>query len=156
MSPVVGDFYGRAIEPDISTRRFFATSQIAQYRYITGNQEISVLAVKCGKDVHEIHPASHCLRTSRWVVTDEKIFAVRPDFSVTEIQAHKGGDRALIWVWYSNDEFSTPGFLGFRRRFRPDGNYHTFQISVPVTVDIGTARKSLKEFLFVLPQENKK
>ena len=50
---VTGNFYGRAIEPDANTRRFFATSQVAQYRYITGNQEISVLAVKCGKDVHE-------------------------------------------------------------------------------------------------------
>ena len=153
---VTGNFYGRSIEPDSNTRRFFATGKVGQYRYITGNQEISVLAVKCGRDVHEIHPASHCLRTGRWVVTDEKILAVKPDFSVTEIQAHKGNHRALIWVWYSNDEFSTPGFLGFRRRFRPDGNYHTFQISVPVTVDIETSRKTLKEFLSVLPQENEK
>ena len=153
---VMGDFYGRSIEPDINTRQFFATSRIGQYRYITGNQEISVLAVKCGKDVHEIHPASHCLRTSRWIVTDERIHAVKPDFSVTEINACKGNDRALIWVWYSNDEFSTPGFLGFRRRFRPDGNYHTFQISVPVTVDIESSRKTLKKFLSVLQREKEK
>lgn len=151
--PRAGKFYGRAITPDDNTRRFFATGKVAQYRYLAGAQEISVLAVKCGNDVHEIHPASHCLRTSSWVVTDESICFLHPDFAVTEIEAHKGRIRALIWVWYSNDKFSTPGFLGFRRRFRPDGNYHTFQISVPVTEDVGAARKVLKEFVSALPQE---
>lgn len=149
----VGRFYGRNITPDENTKRFFATSQVRQYRYLADHQEISVLAVKCGKNVHEIHPASHCLRTSSWIVTDEKIYSLHPDLAVTEITAHKGNSRALIWVWYSNDKFSTPGFLGFRRRFRPDGNYHTFQISIPVTKDTDSARKILKEFLSVLPQE---
>ncbi len=149
-----GNFYGRPIEPDSKTRQFFATSRVRQYRYLIENQEISVLAVKCGKDVHEIHPASHCLRTSYWIVTDERILMLKPDLAVNEIQAHKGNTNALIWVWYSNEEFSTPGFLGFRRRFRVDGNYHTFQISIPVTANTDAARKILKEFLFALPQEN--
>lgn len=148
-----GRFYGRSIEPDANTKRFFATSKVNQYRYLADAQEISVLAVKCGNDVHEIHPAGHCLRTSRWIVTEEKIFSLRSDFAVTEIEAHKGNSRELVWVWYSNDEFSTPGFLGFRRRFRPDGNYHTFQISVPISRDTDTARKTLKEFVSTLPQE---
>ena len=149
----IGRFWGRDIEPDRNTKKFFATSRVRQYRYIGNEQEISVLAVKCGNNVHEIHPASHCLRTSRWVVTSEKIYSLRRDFAVTEIEAHKGAMRSLIWVWYSDDRFSTPGFLGFRRRFRPDGNYHTFQISVPVTKNIDAARKVLKEFVTVLPQE---
>jgi hypothetical protein len=152
----IGNFYGRSISPDDNTKRFFVTSKVNQYRYLSGEREISVLAVKCGNDVHEIHPASHCLRTSSWVVTEEKIFSLHPDFAVTEIEAYKGNTRALIWVWYSNDEFSTPGFLGFRRRFRIDGNYHTFQISVPITDNIDTARQVLKEFISVLPQENAK
>ena len=85
----IGDFYGRAIEPDNNTRRFFTTSSVQQYRYISDAGELAVLAVKCGKDIHEIHPASHCLRTSRWVVTSEKIVLLRPDFAVTEIEAHR-------------------------------------------------------------------
>ena len=149
-------FFGRSIEPDRDTRKFFATSTVRQFRYIADDQEIAVLAVKCGNDVHEIHPASHCLRTSRWVVTSEKIYSLRRDFAVTEIVAHKGGLRSLIWVWYSNDQFSTPGFLGFRRRFRPNGNFHTFQISIPVTKDIETARKALSDFVSVLTQESAK
>ena len=152
-----GNFYGRELTPDNNTRKFFATSQVQQYRYIADEQEISVLAVKCGKNVHEIHPASHCLRTSRWVVTSETIYSLRRDFAVTEIEANKGNTRSLIWVWYSDDHFSTPGFLGFRRRFRPGGNYHTFQISVQISGNIETARKTLKEFIAALPlQERKK
>ena len=152
----VKQFYGRSIEPDSNTRKFFATSIVRQYRYIGDEHEIAVLAVRCGNDVHEIHPASHCLRTSRWVVTREKMYLLRPDFAVTEIEARKGGTRSLIWVWYSNNQFSTPGFLGFRRRFRPNGNFHTFQISIPVTKDIETARKALTDFVCVLTPESTK
>lgn len=154
--PHAGNFYGRVIEPDENTKRFFASSSVNQYRYLADEFEISVLAVKCGNNVHEIHPASHCLRTSNWVVAEEKIFSLHPDFAVTEIVAAKGNSQALIWVWYSSDEFSTPGFLGFRRRFRSDGNYHTFQISVPINDILDNERRILKEFISVLPQENVK
>ena len=49
-----------------------------------------VLAVKCGGDIHEIHPASHCLRTSSWVVNSEKILYLQDNVAVTEIDAAKG------------------------------------------------------------------
>ena len=150
-----GEFYGRELEPDANTKRFFATSKVNQYRYIADDQEISVLAVKCGNNVHEIHPASHCLRTSSWVVSEEKIHFVYPEFAVTEIKAAKGNNNILIWVWYSDDEFSTPGFLGFRRRFRPNGNYHTFQISVQIKNSTNSARKALRKFVAAMPQEKK-
>ncbi len=151
----VGNFYGRNIEPDSNTRRFFATSEVKLFRYIVNGREVSVLAVRCGNDIHEIHPASHCLRTSRWVVSSEDIYPVYPDFAVTEIDAAKGNRRALFWVWYSSDEFSTPGFLGFRRRFRNNGKYHTFQISIPVVEnDVDSARNILKNFIAELAREN--
>ena len=148
-----GGFYGRHIEPDKNTKRFFATSRVEQYRYIASGEEISVLKVRCGKNIHEIHPASHCLRTSRWVVTSEKMFRLRDDFAVTEIEAHKGNYSALIWVWYSSDEFSTPGFLGFRRKFRNNGKYHTFQISISIGKNVETSRDVLKKFIDSLEQK---
>jgi len=64
----VGDFWGRSIQPDENTKRFFVTSKVNQYRYTKNDIDISVLEVLCGDDIHEIHPASHCLRTSRWNV----------------------------------------------------------------------------------------
>ena len=148
-----GDFYGRKISPDANTQRFFATSSVAQYRYLHRGEEISVLAVRCGKNVHEIHPASHCLRTSRWTVTSEKLFFLREDFAVTEISAVKNRQQTLIWVWYSSDEFSTPGFTGFRRRFKPNGKYHTYQFAVPINKNITVSRKILKDFLTALKEE---
>ena len=148
-----GIFYGRHIEPDKNTKRFFATSHVEQYRYIASGEEISVLKVRCGKNIHEIHPPSHCLRTSRWVVTSEKMLLLKDDLAVTEIEAFKGNYKALIWVWYSSDEFSTPGFLGFRRKFRNNGRYHTFQISIPVRKNVETSRDVLKKFIDSLEQK---
>lgn len=145
-----GDFWGRTIEPDENTKRFFVSSTVRQYRYIKNDVDISVLEVRCGSDIHEIHPASHCLRTSFWTVTSEKILYLQDNFAVTEIDARKGNKRYLTWVWYSSDKFSTPGFLGFRRHFRSGGNYYTYQISAPVYKDVEQSRTELQKFIQVL------
>ena len=146
----VAGFWGRSIVPDENTRRFFASSTVKQYRYTGNDVDISVLAVKCGNDIHEIHPASHCLRTSFWTINSERILYLQDDFAVTEIDAEKGSDHFLIWVWYSSDRFSTPGFLGFRRHFKSGGNYHTWQISTPVYKEISQSRMELRKFIQAL------
>ena len=143
----VGEFWRRNIQPDANTRRFFATSTVKQYRYTGNNIDISVLAVQCGRDIHEIHPASHCLRTSMWTVHSEKLLYLQDNFAVTEIDAQKGNNRILVWVWYSSEKFSTPGFLGFRRHFSRGSNYYTYQISVPVYESITQSRSELRKFI---------
>ena len=145
-----GDFWGRTIQPDENTKRFFATSTVKQYRYTKNNVDISVLAVKCGRDIHEIHPASHCLRTSMWTVCSENILYLQDNFAVTEIEAKKGTDHILVWVWYSSEKFSTPGFLGFRRHFTPGGNYYTCQVSLPLSGTVENTRDELKKFMQAL------
>ena len=145
-----GEFWGRRIRPDENTKRFFATSKVEQYRYTKNNTDISVLSVKCGKNIHEIHPASHCLRTSMWTVHSEKILYLNDKFAVTEIEAQKGKNNILVWVWYSSEKFSTPGFLGFRRRFRPGGNYYTCQISLSLNGDVEAGRSELKNLMQAL------
>ncbi len=142
-----GEFAGRNIEPDENTKRFFVTGKVKQYRYTKDNYDISVLAVKCGSNIHEIHPASHCLRTSKWTINSEKILYLQDNFAVTEIEAEKGASHYLVWVFFSSDEFSTPSFLGFRRKFRKNGNYFTYQISVPVYGNIGQSRSILQKFV---------
>lgn len=145
-----GDFWGRSIQPDENTKRFFATGKVEQFRYTKNSIDISVLAVQCGDDIHEIHPASHCLRTSLWTIHDEKILYLRDDFAVTEIDAEKGNTRILIWHWYSSEKISTPGFLGFRRHFTPGGNYHTYQISAPLYSSVEECRRELNNFMQAL------
>ena len=149
----IGEFWGRSIVPDENTRRFFATSSVRQYRYTKNGVDIAVLAVQCGKNIHEIHPASHCLRTSLWTVNAEKILYLQDNLAVTEIDAQKGSSRILVWVWYSSEKISTPGFLGFRKHFTPGGKYFTYQISVPVYDNIGQSRNELKNFVRLLNKE---
>ncbi|MBO5723617.1 MAG: exosortase-associated EpsI family protein [Lentisphaeria bacterium] len=151
----IGEFWGRSIEPDQNTKRFFVTSTVKQFRYTKNNVDISVLAVKCGSNIHEIHPASHCLRTSFWTIHSEKTLYLQENFAVTEIDAQKGASRYLIWVWYSSEKFSTPGFLGFRRHFRGGGRSYTYQISTPVFKDIHKSRTELRKFIRFLKQDSR-
>ena len=151
-----GEFWGREIQPDGNTKRFFVMSRVQQYRYTRSHVDISVLAVQCGKNIHEIHPASHCLRTSLWTVNSEKILYLHRDFAVTEIEARKGANSVLVWVWYSSEKISTPTFLGFRRHFTPGGSYHTCQISIPIYRNTEESRKELKNFVLALRKGKKK
>jgi hypothetical protein len=151
----VGGYWGRRIQPDANTKRFFATSHVRQYRYTKSNMDISVLAVKCGKDIHEIHPASHCLRTGLWTIHSETILYLQDNFAVTEIDAEKGSNRILTWVWYSTQRFSTPGFLGFRRHFRSGKDHYTYQISIPTYNDIDRSRMELRQFIRSLNNSGK-
>ncbi|MBR7104139.1 MAG: hypothetical protein IKC65_04290 [Lentisphaeria bacterium] len=150
-----GGFWGRRMEPDGNTKRFFATGNVQQYRYTKNNTDISVLAVRCGRNIHEIHPASHCLRTGFWTVFSEKILYLQEDFAVTEINARKGDSHILVWVWYSSERFSTPGFLGFRRHFKPGGIYYTYQISIPLNGSDEAGRKELKSFVQTLKRKKR-
>ena len=143
-------YWGRSIDPDENTKRFFATSTVKQFRYAQNDVDISVLAVKCGSDIHEIHPASHCLRTSYWTVHSERTLYLLSDLAVTEIEAQKGPNRMLVWVWYSSNDFSTPGFLGFRRHFRSSRDHYTYQISVPIYKNAGQSRIALRQFVHSL------
>jgi hypothetical protein len=151
-----GEFFGRSIMPDGNTRRFFATSTVRQYRYTRNNTDVSVLAVQCGDNIHEIHPASHCLRTSMWTVDSETLHYLQNNFAVTEIDARKGGTRLLIWVWFSDDAFSTPSFLGFRRHFKAGRRYFTYQISTEIRTDIDKSRSVLMDFVKSLKHEEVK
>lgn len=149
----VGRFVGRSLTPDAGMRRFFTTSDVQLYRYAVGDSDLAVLSVHCDDNIHEIHPASHCLRTSQWVVESEKPYFLYPDFAVTEIEAQKGPVRILVWVWYSGREFSSPSFFGFRRHFRRGKEYYTYQISIPITTAVAESRKLLQEFVNALPHE---
>ena len=149
-STQAGDFWGRRLEVAPNTKRFFATSKVEQFRYTTNNVDISVLSVLCGKDIHEIHPASHCLRTSLWTINSENILYLQNDFAVTEIDAQKGHTRLLVWVYYSSDKLSTPSFLGFRRHYHPGIRHYTYQISTPVYNSLEQSRSQLRKFIQAL------
>ncbi len=149
------DYLGREQEVDAETRRFFAHSTVAQYSFADNRTSFGVLVVECGDDIHEIHPASHCLRT-----TGAKIISEYPAeyhihgvaIIVSEIVAADRGAHILVAVWYSNEDFSTSNFIGFRRAWRPDKHWMTYQVSTPViNGNLQAAREALAGFLNAIP-----
>lgn len=148
-------FLGREVRANDAFRNFFRTSEAHQFRYASVSNEISVLAVRVGQDIHEIHPATHCLRSSGWLVESETLRDVtlpgRADpLSLTEsIVANSAGKRLVIWVWYSSPAVSTGSFIRFRRMYAADTTWHTYQITAAVgrDGDIESARRNLSQFL---------
>lgn len=148
-------YLGREIEPDAAFVRFFRTSEARQFAYANVSNSFSVLSVKIGRDVHEIHPATHCLRSDGWHVESDELrrveLAGRADpLQVTEAVVQKGDRRALVWIWYSTDRRSVGSFLQFRQLYSRDDSWNEFQIMTSIGSGeqaLDRARRALAEFL---------
>ena len=115
----------------------FRTGKARQFRYESISNAVSVLCVAVGDDIHEIHPATHCLRSHGWRIVSEKIVSAAgardgAEFEVTEAVADSIAGRILVWTWYSDDDRSTGSFLHFRRLCDKSGRWRTYQVSTAI------------------------
>ena len=145
---------GREVPPSASAKRFFRTSEAHQFAYANISNCVSVLSVLIGGDIHEIHPATHCLRTSGWRILSEKIVPVaHPNGGVLEVDeavADSLSGRMLVWIWYSSGEVSTGSFLHFRRMYSESAGWRTYQVATSAGTGeegLAAARKLLQRFL---------
>lgn len=149
-----GDYISREPAPDDSFKRFFVTSDAHNYEYASSLHIYNLLSVTCGNDIHEIHPASHCLRSSGWQISSEQITEITIKghrFGVTEVEASRGPNYILVWVWYSTPHLSTGNFLGFRRLWDAKDGWKTYQLSVYNNNDRELSRKALVDFIETIP-----
>ena len=114
------------------TVRFFEGAEAHQYSISDGVFHAGLLEVKCGDDIHKIHPASHCLRSGGAVIQSESVVVhTMPDgqkLAVTEIRSKIRGTPALTFVWYTGPEKTTGGFYTFRRQWSPAKQWYSYQI----------------------------
>lgn len=148
-----GEFFGQAMEITPADERFFGASDIGKYIFASDDSIVTVLAVTCVDDIHQIHPASHCLRVSGWAIDAENIDSVdvaSQRLYVSEIIARRDGQRIMVWVWYSSADASTGNFLAFRRLWRQGTPWFTAQVSTPCAQGTeNDARAVLSKFLAI-------
>jgi len=142
----------REIPLSEDTIRFFEGSEAHQYQVSDGVSTCSALVVKCGSDIHKIHPASHCLRSGGAVIRDESIVMRQlPDgrsLPVTEIHSTVHGNPLLTFVWYTGPEETTGSFFAFRRKWSASEEWRSYQFVVPVQDGFeDAARKLLLDLL---------
>lgn len=113
------------------TIRFFEGAEVHQYRITDGIFHCSFLEVKCSDDIHKIHPASHCLRSSGAVIQSETVVThTMPDgreISVTEIRSKIRGTPVLTFVWYTGPEETLGSYYLFRSRWSPSRQWYSYQ-----------------------------
>ena len=148
--PVAGKYIGMEMDKDKSFERFFKYSDAHHYKYSTVSANFTLLTVDCHHDIHEIHPASHCLRSSGWTIESEKPIQITIDekkLNVTEVKASWGKSKILLWVWYSNDNVSTGNFICFRRLWRKSEIWSSYQLGIMDSKDLDESRSQLKDIL---------
>ena len=144
------NYLGRELPITEADRQFYGDNDIEKYFFAGDTSAIHVLAVHCGDDVHQIHPPSHCLRTSGGNILDEKsqhISVNSNNLAVNEIVAVQNTQQILLWVWYSNDEQSTASFLNFRRLWTPSRPWVAFQLLTDLDDGLEAARQRLHDLL---------
>ena len=112
--------------------RFFEGATVHQYAVTDGVFHASILEVKCGDDIHKIHPASHCLRSGGAEILSEKVVMyIMPDgrsLPVTEIRSSIHGTPILTFVWYTGPEETIGSFYTFRRKWSPSKQWYSYQV----------------------------
>ena len=118
------------------TMRFFEGATVHQYVIADGVFRASVLDVKCGDDIHKIHPASHCLRSGgAEILSESVVMHTLPDgrsLPVTEIRSKVRGTPVLTFVWYTGPEETIGSFYTFRRKWSASKQWHSYQIVTEV------------------------
>lgn len=147
-------YYGRLNSNTSAMERFFAHSDVRSFSFASDERDFVVLDVKCGKDIHEIHPASHCLRSSGAQVVSEhqEVYNIHGNnYSLLEIVVQRKTGRELFAVWYSNERNSYSSFLAFRNNWNSDIDWYTWQVSTKCGNNIEVARAAMSEFLNSIP-----
>ena len=134
------------------TIRFFEGAEVHQYSISDGVFHCSLLEVKCGDDIHKIHPASHCLRSGGAdVQSEEVVMHTMPDgqkLSVTEIHSKLRGRPILTFVWYTEQEESLGSYFWFRTHWSASEQWYSYQIVTEIyDGNEDAARKFLLEVL---------
>jgi hypothetical protein len=147
------EFFGQPLPITPADERFFGPSDIGKFTFASDINVITILTVSSVDRVHQIHPASHCLRVSGWGIAKESIANIiiaNKKLAVSEILAHREGQRIIMWVWYSSTEHSTGSFLAFRRLWRQGTPWFSAQISTPYREgEEENARATLNHFLSI-------
>jgi hypothetical protein len=134
------------------TVRFFEGAEVHQYSISDGVFQCSILEVKCGNDIHKIHPASHCLRSGGAAIQSETVVMhTMPDgqrISVTEIRSRLRGKPILTFVWYTGPKESLGSYFWFRTRWSGSSQWYSYQIVTEIyDGNEDAARKFLLEVL---------
>ena len=116
--------------------RFFEGATVHQYAITDGVFHAGFLEVKCGNDIHKIHPASHCLRSGgAEILSETVVMHSMPDgrsLPVTEIRSKLRGTPILTFVWYTGPEETIGSFYTFRRKWSPSKQWYSYQVVTEV------------------------
>ena len=132
-------------------RRFFRKSEVNFLVYADDRQSYQVLEVRCPRDIHEIHPASHCLKSGGAAVLTETGVPYRihnRSIPLLEIvSSTPGRGREFHVVWYSDRNCSVASFPAFRVRWRPRSGWVVCQITTQDNGAPETVRERVRTFL---------
>ena len=143
-----GDWIGKEQNLTALDRQFFSGSDVVRRVYFDYAGFVSVLAVKPGEDVHQIHPIGICLRSAGWTILSQRqVLLPVSNLQCEALEIMSGRGRYLIYSWFTNDDISTGNFRIFRRRWHSGRNWYVFQVMTPVVGSEAFAAERLNTFI---------
>ena len=129
-------------------RNFFAGCEISRRIYFDATNYVSVLFIKTGKDIHQIHPIGICLRSvGIEVLSQRQVLIPEVHLQCEALTVVSNRQKYLIYAWFSCPNFSTGNFKLFRNQWHRIRNWQVYQIMTPVGNDEKEARHRLNNFI---------
>ena len=162
--PEVNGYLASAEPLTSQEKRFFFGHQARRLVYYGKDGTlIQLLAVDVTGNIHRIHPAELCLKSVNCDVlsaSEKKIRLKIGYLAVQEIVAvYPNGEKILMYVWYTGPYWSSGNFVAFRRTWKAQKLWYSYQLATPVGDSHEVAEKRLDAFLrqaAFLPREREK
>jgi len=147
----VGDYLSANELPTPEEQRFYAGNQIIKKGYFSNQNIVTLLVVDITGDIHRIHPTELCLKSGKNTILNrcEKVLKIADkELAVQELEVRfLTGKNVLIYVWYTNNEWSSGNFLSFRRSWSSDTHWQVYQILTPILTTKASAEATLNAII---------
>ena len=150
LMPRGGDWVGKTLSLTPVDLNFFSGCQVQRYLYCGNVSWVSVLMIRPGTDIHQIHPIGICLKSSGWqIISQQQQFVTlgKGKLQVECITAALNGQRYLIYSWFTDGTISTGNFKQFRQRWQAGQDWTIVQLMTPMVPSLAAAQQHLTEFI---------
>lgn len=148
-----GVWIGNKSELTSLDRRFFGDNEAVKLQFFSeDNKEVSLLAIRLGASIHQVHRPDVCLTSGggRVLFDRKEIFPLADgdELAASVMDVSFGNARFLILSWFTNPDYSVGNYLAFRAAWTPSGEWQSYLLQTPILQgDRAAAETVLRSFI---------
>lgn len=144
-----GNWLGIEKQPTPQEESFFKDCLLKKLVFFKGKIPIYLLSIQLGNHVNAIHPSEICLKSAGNIILsskEEQCLIGKTQLAYQKIIFRNKNYHFLLYTWYTSNRFSTGNFIIFRRAWKQQTLWNTYQLMTPIR-DVTSGEKDAENIL---------